>query len=262
MEPAAKKDDNGSGRSGRWTKAEHEQFLQGLREYGKDWKRIGALITTRTVVQVRTHAQKYFLAHKKLESEQDPSSSFQKDQAKKRNVPSKSKSKKKKEDFQEDPQISLGSDFLDAWSSGSDAGSPTSLDETELLKAPLPAHTPPLQHHLDVSINPISSISSPPPADDEDDLMIPEEAINMETIKAEGNQFPNPSQPLTTTTVSEGAVLMDPFHSGVTITSSRGPAPQSHHHDDHDFTKYDGLDPLPPSLEMVLLGKWMDTMTE
>ncbi|KAH9259294.1 hypothetical protein BASA81_002337 [Batrachochytrium salamandrivorans] len=61
MEPAPQVDST----VGRWTKLEHENFLKGLRDYGKDWKRIGALIQTRTVVQVRTHAQKYFLASSK-----------------------------------------------------------------------------------------------------------------------------------------------------------------------------------------------------
>ncbi len=47
--------------SGRWTLEEHSLFLKGLEFYGKGWKKIAELIKTRTVVQVRTHAQKYFL---------------------------------------------------------------------------------------------------------------------------------------------------------------------------------------------------------
>jgi SHAQKYF class myb-like DNA-binding protein len=45
---------------GRWMAEEHHLFLQGLDEYGKGWKKIAALIKSRTVVQIRTHAQKYF----------------------------------------------------------------------------------------------------------------------------------------------------------------------------------------------------------
>lgn len=44
---------------GRWTKKEHELFLEGLRLYGKSWKKISSLVNTRTLVQIRTHAQKY-----------------------------------------------------------------------------------------------------------------------------------------------------------------------------------------------------------
>jgi SHAQKYF class myb-like DNA-binding protein len=46
--------------TGRWTAEEHRLFLQGLDEHGKGWKKIAALIKSRTVVQIRTHAQKYF----------------------------------------------------------------------------------------------------------------------------------------------------------------------------------------------------------
>ena len=46
--------------TGRWTKEEHCIFLQGLEKYGKEWKEISHMIPTRSVVQIRTHAQKYF----------------------------------------------------------------------------------------------------------------------------------------------------------------------------------------------------------
>lgn len=46
--------------SGRWTREEHAMFLKGLELHGKEWKKIADLIKTRTVVQIRTHAQKYF----------------------------------------------------------------------------------------------------------------------------------------------------------------------------------------------------------
>ncbi|RHZ25303.1 hypothetical protein DYB37_000642 [Aphanomyces astaci] len=45
--------------TGRWTKKEHELFLEGLRRYGKSWKSISNLVVSRTLVQIRTHAQKY-----------------------------------------------------------------------------------------------------------------------------------------------------------------------------------------------------------
>jgi len=47
--------------TGRWTRDEHLTFIKGLELYGKGWKKIASLIKTRTVVQIRTHAQKYFL---------------------------------------------------------------------------------------------------------------------------------------------------------------------------------------------------------
>jgi SHAQKYF class myb-like DNA-binding protein len=46
--------------TGRWTAEEHRLFLQGLEQHGKGWKKIAGLIKSRTVVQIRTHAQKYF----------------------------------------------------------------------------------------------------------------------------------------------------------------------------------------------------------
>ena len=46
---------------GRWTREEHHLFVKGLELHGKGWKRIAEMIKTRTVVQIRTHAQKYFL---------------------------------------------------------------------------------------------------------------------------------------------------------------------------------------------------------
>ncbi|CAM9595660.1 unnamed protein product, partial [Hapterophycus canaliculatus] len=48
--------------SGRWTKEEHEKFLMGLEACGKDWVAINErFVPSRTVTQIRTHAQKYFI---------------------------------------------------------------------------------------------------------------------------------------------------------------------------------------------------------
>ena len=40
---------------------EHLIFLEGLKLYGKSWRKISETLPSRSVVQVRTHAQKYFL---------------------------------------------------------------------------------------------------------------------------------------------------------------------------------------------------------
>lgn len=52
--------ETGREHTGRWTKEEHDAFLTGLQMYGKEWKKVAARVKTRTVVQTRTHAQKYF----------------------------------------------------------------------------------------------------------------------------------------------------------------------------------------------------------
>ena len=46
--------------SGRWTTDEHQLFLQGVQLYGREWKKMQPLIKTRSIVQIRTHAQKVF----------------------------------------------------------------------------------------------------------------------------------------------------------------------------------------------------------
>lgn len=45
---------------GRWTRQEHEAFLLGLKEFGREWKKVAYKIPTRTSAQIRSHAQKYF----------------------------------------------------------------------------------------------------------------------------------------------------------------------------------------------------------
>ena len=52
--------ESGQEHTGRWTREEHEAFLSALEQYGKEWKKVAAKVKTRTVVQTRTHAQKYF----------------------------------------------------------------------------------------------------------------------------------------------------------------------------------------------------------
>ncbi|KAF1332232.1 Lhy protein, partial [Globisporangium splendens] len=60
---------SGSIRGGRWTADEHERFLAGFRIHGHKWKRVQQVVRTRSVTQVRTHAQKYLLKVAKLKAE-------------------------------------------------------------------------------------------------------------------------------------------------------------------------------------------------
>lgn len=46
--------------AGRWKSEEHQLFLQGVQLYGREWKKMQPLIKTRSIVQIRTHAQKVF----------------------------------------------------------------------------------------------------------------------------------------------------------------------------------------------------------
>lgn len=51
-------------RSGRWTVEEHQLFLQGIQYYGRDWRRVQDVVKSRSIAQVRTHAQKIFSREK------------------------------------------------------------------------------------------------------------------------------------------------------------------------------------------------------
>jgi SHAQKYF class myb-like DNA-binding protein len=69
--PPEEYEETGRENTGRWSKAEHAAFLKGLEMYGKEWKSIAALVKTRTVMQTRTHAQKYYEKLAKVASNSD-----------------------------------------------------------------------------------------------------------------------------------------------------------------------------------------------
>ena len=54
---------------GRWSNEEHDKFLNGLALYGIKWKKFRNIINTRTLTQIRAHAQKFYLKMKLCKNE-------------------------------------------------------------------------------------------------------------------------------------------------------------------------------------------------
>ena len=59
-------------KEGRWTLKEHIQFLQALNQFGLNWKKICDIhvIPSRTPIQIRSHAQKFFIKLKRCKDEE------------------------------------------------------------------------------------------------------------------------------------------------------------------------------------------------
>ena len=52
--------------NGRWTKEEHNKFIEGIIKFGSDWKKIEKYLTSRTSTQARSHAQKFLVKFLKM----------------------------------------------------------------------------------------------------------------------------------------------------------------------------------------------------
>lgn len=52
--------------TGRWSKKEHQRFLEAIVKFGNEWKDVQKYVNSRTASQARSHAQKFFLKIKTM----------------------------------------------------------------------------------------------------------------------------------------------------------------------------------------------------
>lgn len=51
----------GKNLNGRWSKSEQERFVKAYEKFGRNWVEVQKIVKTRTLIQVRSHAQKAFM---------------------------------------------------------------------------------------------------------------------------------------------------------------------------------------------------------
>jgi SHAQKYF class myb-like DNA-binding protein len=51
----------------RWSDDEHLLFLEGMKLHGRSWGRVANHVQTKTTIQIRSHAQKYFNRVKRMQ---------------------------------------------------------------------------------------------------------------------------------------------------------------------------------------------------
>ena len=62
-------DDKPQQNIGKWSREEQERFEESLHMHGKNWKEVYRHVGTRSLTQVRSHAQKYFKKLNKAKQE-------------------------------------------------------------------------------------------------------------------------------------------------------------------------------------------------
>jgi len=71
-ESSTQKEPSKAMNTGRWSAEEHKRFLAGLDQFGTgNWKKITDMVGTRSCTQIRTHAQKYFIALQKPQNDSE-----------------------------------------------------------------------------------------------------------------------------------------------------------------------------------------------